>query len=253
MMAGHKVLINGQWRAADAMGTFGAMNPGTCEPMPGDYPISSWQDCHEALQAAAEASMLLQVTPAEKIADFLEKYAENIESIAGELVDMAHAETGLPKKPRLTDAELPRTTNQLRQAASAARSGSWQMATIDSKANIRSHYAGIGPVLVFGPNNFPYAFNGISGGDFAAAIAAGNPVIAKAHSAHPGTSRLFAEQALKAVQSTGLPPGTVRGHWIHRSQNDGLKTESRGRQSRQADLSRIVEHQPCRRAARCHS
>ena len=210
MMAGHKVLINGQWRAADAMGTFGAMNPGTCEPLPGDYPISSWQDCHEALQAAAEASMLLQVTPAEKIADFLEKYAENIESIAGELVDMAHAETGLPKKPRLADAELPRTTNQLRQAASAARSGSWQMATIDSKANIRSHYAGIGPVLVFGPNNFPYAFNGISGGDFAAAIAAGNPVIAKAHSAHPGTSRLFAEQALKAVQSTGLPPGTVQ-------------------------------------------
>jgi NADP-dependent aldehyde dehydrogenase len=67
-----------------------------------------------------------------------------------------------------------------------------------------------GPVVVFGPNNFPLAFNGISGGDFAAAVGAGNPVIAKAHSSHPWTSQLLAEAAFEAVQEVGLPAGTVQ-------------------------------------------
>ena len=86
-------------------------------------------------------------------------------------MEKANEETGLAIAPRLKDVELPRTTTQLRQAAAAAREGSWTQAVIDSKANIRSHFAPIGPVLVFGPNNFPFAFNAISGGDFAAAIA----------------------------------------------------------------------------------
>ena len=72
-------------------------------------------------------------------------------------------------------------------AAAAARSGDWALATIDTAAGIRSCYQSIGPVCVFGPNNFPFAFNSVAGGDFAAAIAAGNPVIAKANSSHPHT------------------------------------------------------------------
>ncbi len=68
----------------------------------------------------------------------------------------------------------------------------------------------MGPICVFGPNNFPFAFGSVSGGDFAAAIAAGNPVIGKANSSHPETTRLFAEQAAAAVEDTGLPPGTVQ-------------------------------------------
>ncbi len=103
-----------------------------------------------------------------------------------EFVSLANQETALPVEPRLAKAELPRTTNQLRQAAAAARDGSWQRPTIDAKTNIRSILGPIGPVVVFGPNNFPFAFNGISGGRFAAAVAAGNPVIAKGHSSHPG-------------------------------------------------------------------
>jgi NADP-dependent aldehyde dehydrogenase len=63
---------------------------------------------------------------------------------------------------------------------------------------------------VFGPNNFPFAFNSVAGGDFAAAIAAGNPVIAKANPGHPGTTRILAEAALDAVQRSGLPPGMVQ-------------------------------------------
>ncbi len=120
---------------------------------------------------------------------------------------MAHAETGLPASPRLAEVELPRTVNQLRLAAAAAREGSWQHATIDTKANIRSRYAPIGPVCVFGPNNFPFAFNSVAGGDFAAAIAAGNPVIAKANTSHPGTTQRFAQLAQKAATTSACPPG----------------------------------------------
>src|SRR5437762_844765 len=83
----------------------------------------------------------------------------------------------------------------------------------------------ISPVVVFGPNNFPFAFNGVSGGDFAAAIAAGNPVIAKAHPLHPNTTRLLAEQAFKAVQQTGLPPATVQLIYNVSNEN-GLKLVS---------------------------
>jgi alpha-ketoglutaric semialdehyde dehydrogenase len=205
------VLIGGQWRAADAQGkTFRAENPATKEPLPDEYPVSSWKDCDEALDAASSAAESLRNMPAEKLAAFLEQYAARIEARKDELVEMAHAETALPKSPRLADGELPRTTSQLRQAAAAARDGSWAMSTIDTKAGIRSCYAPLGPVCVFGPNNFPFAFNSIAGGDFAAAIAAGNPVIAKANSSHPGTTRLLAEEAEAAGRATGMPPSTVQ-------------------------------------------
>jgi NADP-dependent aldehyde dehydrogenase len=67
-----------------------------------------------------------------------------------------------------------------------------------------------GGVAVFGPNNFPLAFNSIAGGDFAAAIAAGNPAIAKGNSSHPGTPRLFAEEAFEAAKDAGMPDATVQ-------------------------------------------
>jgi alpha-ketoglutaric semialdehyde dehydrogenase len=137
-----------------------------------------------------------------------------------ELVDMAHRESGLPKAPRLAEVELPRTTGQLRQAAAAAIDGSWALPTIDTKLNIRSMLAPIGPVWVFGPNNFPFAFNSVAGGDFAAAVAAGNPVIAKANSSHPGTSRILAEEAFNAVTDIGLPPATIQ-HLYRTEHADG--------------------------------
>lgn len=157
----------------------------------------------------ATAQALRKVS-GEQIAQFLEHFAQRIEKRKEQLVEMAHAETALPKAPRLGDVELPRTTNQLRQAAAAARDGSWMLPTIDTKNNIRSCYAAIGPVCIFGPNNFPFAFGSMSGGDFAAAIAAGNPVIAKANSSHPGTTRLFAEDAFEAMAETNMPPGLVQ-------------------------------------------
>jgi NADP-dependent aldehyde dehydrogenase len=209
-MFSEPVLIGGEWRPAKAAGSFRADNPSTNQPLPGEFPISSWADCDDALAAATAAADTLRQASPEQIAAFLLRYAQRLEARSKELVEAAHAETALPKTPRLADVELPRTTDQLRQAAAAVQDGSWALPTIDSKLNIRSVLGCLGPVLIFGPNNFPYAYNGVAGGDFVAAVAAGNPVIAKAHPCHPLTSKRLAEEALAAVKETGLPPAAVQ-------------------------------------------
>ncbi len=186
------------------------MNPATGDTLPGTYPMSAWDDCDAALEAASRAARELRRTPPEAIARFLTRFADRIEARKAQFVEQANLETALPSSPRLSDVELPRTVNQLRQAAEAALEGSWALPTIDTKNQIRSCFEPIGPVVVFGPNNFPFAFNGAAGGDFAAAIAAGNPVIAKGHPLHPGTSRMLAEEAFAAVGEAGLPPATVQ-------------------------------------------
>jgi len=206
----HPVLIAGQWRDADSTGTFTAENPRTQTAIPDEYPTSSWADCDAALDAAVAAFQQMRKLPRETIASFLEVYADRIDEHSPAICQIATQETALPVEPRLASGELPRTSNQLRQAAAACRNETWCLPTIDTKANIRSYHAAIGPVAVFGPNNFPLAYNGISGGDFASAIAAGNPVIAKAHPLHPGTTRLLAELAQAAADETGMPAGTVQ-------------------------------------------
>ncbi len=205
------VLIAGQWRASRSAGTFRADNPTLGQALEPVYPVSSREEVLEAIQAGSEAAEALRTTPGEKIALFLEAFAAGIEARADELADLAHAESGLPRAPRLRDVELPRTTDQLRQAAVAAREGTWRRPVCDDAKKIYSIYAPLGgPVVVLGPNNFPFAFNSVAGGDFAAAIAAHNPVIAKANTGHPGTSRLLAEIAQEAVLATGLHPATVQ-------------------------------------------
>lgn len=220
-----KVLIAGRWMESQGTETFLAMNPSTGEPLSAKYPVSSWQEIDHALDAAVDAFWKLKELPSSAVSDFLEAYASRIESAKDALVQMANAETALPAAPRLADVELPRTVSQLRQASAAARSGSWSLPTIDTKAKIRSCYESLGPVAVFGPNNFPFAFGSVSGGDFAAAIAAGNPVIGKANSSHPGTTRIFAELAHEACQNSGMPDGLVQ--LIYRtSHSDGEKLVS---------------------------
>ena len=204
------VLINSQWRASSQSAVFSPVNPTLGQPIALEFPVSQWSDCDEALNAAYDAFVQLRTMSPEAIAAFLEKYASLIEADKEGLVEIAHQESGLPKSPRLADVELPRTINQLKLAAAAARQQSWSVPTIDTKANIRSCYQAIGPVCVFGPNNFPFAFNSIAGGDFAAAIAAGNPVIAKANSSHPATTMRFAVLAQKAAEETNMPAGLVQ-------------------------------------------
>lgn len=208
--AAEPVLIAGSWRACQAAGHYRAVDPATGGERDAVWPLAAWDDVDVALEAARAAADLLAGLPAETIARFLEAYAARLEARAADLVAAAHAETGLAVKPRLADAEMPRTLDQLRQAAAAAREGSWRMATIDTPRNIRAAAFGAGPVVVLPPANFPLAFGAITGGDFAAAIAAGNPVIAKAHRGHPSVSRLAAVEAAAALAETGMPAATVQ-------------------------------------------
>jgi NADP-dependent aldehyde dehydrogenase len=206
------VLIAGEWRqAVNPAGAFTAEDPSTKTPLPERYPVSDAEDVERACAAALDAVAALRGVPIDAIAHFLDDYATRIEARADALVDVAARETGLPASPRLRSVELPRTVDQLRQASAVVRDRSWCHATIDTKANIRSLFAPLGgPVVVFGPNNFPFAFNSVAGGDFVAAIAAGNPVIGKANTGHPGTSRLLAALAFDAVKASGLPAGMVQ-------------------------------------------
>jgi alpha-ketoglutaric semialdehyde dehydrogenase len=212
--------------AANDKAVIHSMNPMSGETLPDRYPVSDYAALDKAVFNAKSAAMTLQTCPPEQIAQFLDRYAQAIEANGDEICRMAALETALPYEPRLRTIELNRTTNQLRQAATAVRQRSWYQATIDTEANIRSMFVPLnGPVVVFGPNNFPLAFNAVSGGDFAAAVAAGNPIIAKAHPGHLSTSRLLAEAARLALEACGLPKAVVQ-MFYHCAPEDGLKLVS---------------------------
>lgn len=204
------ILVDGKWQGSKGEQSFQSMNPATGQALQENYPVSNWEDCERILDAAERAGRQLRSVAPDRLAAFLEEYARSIEASSASLSELAASESALPIEPRLAKVELPRTTAQLRQAAAAARSGSWAMPTIDTKLNIRSCYEPLGPICVFGPNNFPFAFNSVSGGDFAAAIASGNPVIAKANTSHPATTGMLARLAHAAVEATQLPSATVQ-------------------------------------------
>jgi len=216
------VLIAGKWQDADAVDTFQVINPATGEQLPDVYPVSDWSDCEAVLASAAEAYDQMQSMPGEKVAAFLNAYADLLDGDADAISEAASKETGYPVEGRLKGVELPRTTNQLRLAAKAALDPSWQLPVIDEDTGICSLLESIGPVLVIGPNNFPLAFNAISGGDFAAAIAAGCPVVAIGHSSHPTVCHVMAGHAARAACDTDMPAGTVQ--MLHRvKRENGLK------------------------------
>lgn len=204
--------IAGAWRASDEpTGTFRAIDPATGEAIGPAFPRSSPADVERAVAAAAAAALALAELDPARIDGFLDDYAARIDGDAEALVAIAARETGLPREPRLLRVELPRTTGQLRQAAEAVRTASFAQPTIDTRAGLRACFAALRkPVLVLGPNNFPFAFNAIAGGDFAAALAAGNPVIAKAHPSHPATSQALAVHAAAALAAAELPSGAIQ-------------------------------------------
>lgn len=204
------ILLGGQWSRSAAREHFETLNPATGEPL-GSYPISTWDDVDSALDAGAESYRALADAGTAGVAAFLDSYADLIDGAADDLASIAGEETGLAVAPRLRDVEIPRTSDQLRQAARAAAGRTWVEPVLSPGAKIASYMAPIpGVVCVLGPNNFPFAFNGVSGGDFAAAIATGHPVLAKANPGHPETTRRMATLAAEAVQATGLPAATVQ-------------------------------------------
>ncbi|MEO7052608.1 MAG: aldehyde dehydrogenase family protein [Rhodanobacter sp.] len=211
-MTAQPLLIAGDWRPASAMlGTFRAEDPASGSAIGAEFPVNGAADVEVAIAAAAAVADELARTPPARIAAFLDAYADGIERDAETLVALAHAETALPAATRLAKVELPRTSGQLRQAARAVRAYSWTQPVIDTAAGLRTHRAPLHkPVLIFGPNNFPFAFNAIAGSDFASAIAARNPVIAKAHPSHPATSERLAQLAHVALHEAGLPAAAVQ-------------------------------------------
>lgn len=207
----HPILAGNSSQVSDDRQTIQSFAPSTGKPLPDQFVVSSYDDLAAAALAVHAAAAELASAGPEVIASFLEHYAAGIDANSDEICRMAALETALPYEPRLMSVELPRTTNQLRQTAAAVRERGWTSATIDTGLNLRSMYRPLGgPVVVFGPNNFPLAYNAVSGGDFAAAIAAGNPVIAKANPGHLATTRLLAGVATEALESAGLPPATVQ-------------------------------------------
>ena len=193
---------------------FWAVNPMTGEMLEPKYGCATDAEVAEAATRAGEAAWAMAVSSGEMRAELLRKIAEKLLSAQEAIVQRAHLETGLPLA-RL-NGEMGRTVGQLRLFADVAADGSWVDARIDTaqpertpipRPAVRSMLRPLGPVVVFGASNFPLAFS-VAGGDTAAALAAGCPVIVKAHPAHPGTSELVGRAICEATSELGWPEGT---------------------------------------------
>ncbi|MGB6827029.1 MAG: aldehyde dehydrogenase family protein, partial [Terracidiphilus sp.] len=194
-------------------GSFHGLDPATGARLEPAYHYASLEDLDRAANLAEEARGTYCGISGRERAGFLRHIAAGMEAIGAEIVERAHRETALPEA-RLK-GELARTANQLRLFAQVNEEGSWANARIDPaqperkplpRVDIRSVLRPLGPVAVFGSSNFPLAFS-VAGGDTASALAAGNPVIVKAHSAHPGTSELVGQVVAASVRACGLPSG----------------------------------------------
>lgn len=193
---------------------FTATAPAGSQPLSGTFRNLTRVQASEAIEKAARAfGPYAQLHPHQR-ADFLASIAEEIEAIGDALLERASAESGLPLA-RLT-GERGRTCGQLRMFANLVREGSWVDARINTalpdrqplpRPDIRRMLVPLGPVVIFGASNFPLAFS-VAGGDTASALAAGCPVVVKAHPAHPGTSELVGRAIQQAATKTGMPDGT---------------------------------------------
>ncbi|WP_072804727.1 aldehyde dehydrogenase (NADP(+)) [Rhodococcoides yunnanense] len=190
-----------------------AIDPSSGETLGPTFHYATTKDVQDATRLADEAFDTYRRTTSEARALFLESIADNIDALGDELIDRASAESGL-SRVRL-QGERGRTTGQLRLFASVLREGSWNGARIDPaqpdrkpapRSDIRLRNIPLGPVVVFSASNFPLAFS-VAGGDTASALAAGCPVIVKAHDAHLGTSELVGRAVSAAVVEHGLPSG----------------------------------------------
>ncbi|MGI4801430.1 MAG: aldehyde dehydrogenase family protein, partial [Janthinobacterium lividum] len=192
---------------------FQAVGPAHGQPLEPAFPGGGPDEVERACALAATAFDTYRETSLETRAQFLEAIAQAILDIGDELIDRACAESGLPRGR--IEGERGRTVGQLRLFAEVVREGSWIEPRIDpalpdrkpmARVDLRQRHIAVGPVAVFGASNFPLAFS-VAGGDTASALAAGCPVVVKAHPAHPGTSELAGRAIQAAVKQCGLPEG----------------------------------------------
>lgn len=207
-----KLLINGEWVTGQGA-PYQAINPATAIALTPMMSAATSAQVDLALKAAQDAFLILKNTTAASRAVFLRDCADEIMNLGDELLERVTLETGYPRAR--AEGERARTCFQLRMFADYVESGEYYDARIDTaiptrtppKPDIRFMNQAIGPVVVFGASNFPLAYS-VAGGDTAAALAAGCPVLVKGHSSHPGTCELVAQAIAKAVEKNHLPAGT---------------------------------------------
>ncbi|MEQ8581528.1 MAG: aldehyde dehydrogenase (NADP(+)) [Marinoscillum sp.] len=193
--------------------TFQAMNPATGDLLPTSFYEATEAEVDRAVLRAEAVFQEYKEMAVEDRALFLEAIGDELFAMGDNLIDRCIAETALPAA-RL-NGERMRTINQLKMFASLIREGSWVDARIDTaipdrqplpRPDIRQMHIPLGPVGIFGASNFPLAFS-VAGGDTASALAAGCPVVVKAHPLHPGTSEMVAQAIVSAAHKTGMPDG----------------------------------------------
>ena len=182
-------------------------------PHPVDFRVATDQEVREAATVASLAfDAFVQSTPRVR-ANLLDAIADEIDGLGTELIEQASRETGLAGAQ--LEAERARTVAQLRMFAAVVVEPATSVVCVEpalparlpfARPEMRRGYTGIGPVAVFGSSNFPLPFS-VAGGDTASALAAGCPVVVKAHPGHLVTSELVAHAVARAVRATGLPPG----------------------------------------------
>lgn len=213
------LLIGAQEIRATA-GTMRALNPATNLRFEPDFAFGGIEEVDRAAQLADEAYDSYNDTSLVVRAAFLERVADGLDANAPALAQRAALETGLPAAQ--LEAEAAKAAIQFRQFATVVRQGRFRQATIDPaqperlprpRMDHRMQKIGLGPIAIFGASNFPISYS-VAGGDTASALAAGCPVILKAHNAHPGASEIMGRVIQQAVKDSGLHEGVfslVRG------------------------------------------
>ena len=221
---GGKNLI-GSTAAAGREAALRGIDPSTGTELEPPYGGAGPEELERACALAAAAFDTYRESGLEQRASFLEAIADQVVKLGDALIERAMLESGLPRA-RL-EGERGRTVGQLKLFAQVVREGSWLEARIDAampdrkplpRSDIRMRQVPLGPVAVFGASNFPLAFS-VAGGDTASALAAGCPVVVKAHPAHPGTSELVGRAIQAAVAECGMPEGVFSllygaGNWL---------------------------------------
>ncbi|MCH9687054.1 MAG: aldehyde dehydrogenase (NADP(+)) [Deltaproteobacteria bacterium] len=216
--------IAGQ-RLAGQGESFTAIDPRDGTTLPGAFFDATTEQTDRAMESAVEAHEQWRRSSREDRAALLEAIATGIEGLGDALIERASAETGLP--PARFVGERGRTMGQLRMFAGVVRDGAYLDVRIGTalpdrtplpRPDLRRMLVPVGPVVVFGASNFPLAFS-VAGGDTASALAAGCPVVTKAHPAHPGTSELVAHAVNEAIARVGAPAAVFsclhgRGHAV---------------------------------------
>lgn len=211
MLHGHNLI--GSTASAEGKETLQNFSTLKAGYLPEHFHTATADEVNRAVAKAVAAHKIYSQTDFIQRAVFLEAIAEQIVLLGDALLERAHLESGLPMA-RLT-GERGRTVGQLQLFAALLREGSWADCVIDTampdrkplpRADLRRMLHAIGPVAVFGASNFPFAFS-TAGGDTASALAAGCPVIVKAHTSHLGTNELVAGAVIAAAKLTGMPDG----------------------------------------------